>query len=86
MSRQSEGDPQDRVRELEAEPASIRRRLLSVPDMDRHYAYRMRVNVNKVVDSIAERLHQWAPYTFYGRKIPHAPSALAVWYWEFRLA
>lgn len=58
MSRHSEGDPQDRIRELEEELAGIRRRLLSVPDMDRHYAYRMRVSVNKVVDSIAKRLHQ----------------------------
>ena len=47
---------QDRVAELEGHLMDIRRKLLSVPEMDRHYAYRMRVNVDEVVDGIGSVL------------------------------
>lgn len=47
---------QARVEQLEAELVRIKRKLLSVPEMDRHYAYRMRVNVDEVLGGISEVL------------------------------
>ena len=55
--RRLDRDPQDRVRELEDELVRIKRKLLSVPEMDRHYAYRMRVTVDEVVNGIRDVLH-----------------------------
>ena len=55
--RRLDRNPQDRVRELEDELVRIKRKLLSVPEMDRHYAYRMRVNVDEVVNDISDVLH-----------------------------
>lgn len=46
----------DRISELEKELVSIRRKLMSVPEMDRHYAYRMRVSVDEVLDDISNTL------------------------------
>ncbi len=48
--------PVERVKQLEDQLVSIRRKLLSVPEMDRHYSYRMRVNVDEVVDEIGDLL------------------------------
>jgi hypothetical protein len=56
MERQLRIQPRDRVRELEDQLVSIRRKLLSVPEMDRHYADRMRVSVGEVVDAIGDAL------------------------------
>jgi hypothetical protein len=50
--RRLDRDPQDRVRELEDESVLIKRKLLSVPEMDRRYAYRMRVSVDEVLSDI----------------------------------
>ncbi len=48
--------PKDRVEHLEAELLRIKRKLLSVPEMDRHYAYMMRVSVGEILDDIGEAL------------------------------
>ncbi len=55
--RRLERDPQERVKELEDELVRIKRKLLSVPETDRHYAYMMRVNVDEVVNGIRDVLH-----------------------------
>ncbi len=47
---------QDRVEHLEAELLRIKRKLLSVPEMDRRYAYMMRVSVGEILDDIGEAL------------------------------
>lgn len=57
MPGQSEANPQDRVKQLEADLMGIMRKLMSVPETDRHYAYRMRVNVDEVVNGIRDMLH-----------------------------
>jgi hypothetical protein len=58
MERQARkfASPMERVRQLEDQLVSVRRKLLSVPEMDRHYAYRMRVNVDEMVDAISSVL------------------------------
>ncbi len=56
MERQLRIQPLDRVRELEDQLVSIRRKLLSVPEMDRHYAYRMKVSVDGILDGISDAL------------------------------
>jgi hypothetical protein len=55
--RRLDRNPQDRVRELEDGLVRIKRKLLSVPEMDRHYAYRIRVNVDEIVNGIRDVLH-----------------------------
>ena len=50
--RRLDRNPQDMVMELEDELVRIKRKLLSVPEMDRHYAYRMRVSVDEVLSDI----------------------------------
>jgi hypothetical protein len=47
---------QGRVKELEAQLANIRRKLMSVPEADRHYGYRMRISVGEILDDILNTL------------------------------
>jgi hypothetical protein len=58
MERQARkfANPMERVRQLEDQLVSVRRKLMSVPEMDRHYAYRMMVSVGEVVDAIGDTL------------------------------
>ena len=46
----------DRTRDLEEGIVGIRRKLLSVPENDRHYGYRMRISVGEVLEDIREML------------------------------
>ena len=47
---------QERVTELEGQLASILRKLMSVPEADRHYEYRMRISVGEILDDILDTL------------------------------